>query len=124
MKPRPAAPESALDLGSVARDGGVLALAGGSPGPARGEGGGQWTEGFARANTLPRGARGVMLAVLAAGLCAGAAVTMVLAMLGASSSSATRVRVPALARVARLAAPFMLSAFVPGLLTPGAWTDP
>ena len=126
MKPRPPAPESALGLGSVVRDGGVLALAGGSLGLAIVQVVGQWTEGFARSNVLPRGARGVMLAVLAAGVCAGAAVAMVLAMLGASSPSvpATKLRVPALSRVARLAAPFMLSAFVPGLLTPGAWTDP
>jgi hypothetical protein len=124
MNPRPSPPAAALDLTSVVRDGGVLALAGGSIALALLQVRGTWTDAFERSNTLPHGQRGVFLAALAVGVSVGATVAMVLSMLGASSRVQSRVRVPSLSRVARLLAPFMLSAFVPGLLREGAWTDP
>src|SRR3954462_200938 len=111
MNPRPSPPAAALDLASVVRDGGVLALAGGSIALALLQVRGTWTEAFALSNTLPHGQRGVFLAALAGGVCVGVAAAMVLSMLGSSSRVRSRVRVPSLSRVARLTAPLMLSAF-------------
>src|SRR4051794_41836224 len=88
MNPRPSPPPAALDLASVVRDGGILALAGGSIALALLQVKGTWTEAFARSNTLPHGQRGVFLAALAVGVCAGVAVAVGLSMLGASSRRA------------------------------------
>jgi len=119
MNPRPRAPASVVDLSELARSGGLLALAGGSVGLAVQQLHGRWVDGFARANTLPRGFRNVLLASLAVGLLVGLIATAIL-WLGDRSRFGT----PRLPRAARLAAPLVLAAFVPGLMRPDAWVEP
>ncbi|HEY4187287.1 MAG TPA: DUF2079 domain-containing protein [Polyangia bacterium] len=119
MNPRPQAPASVVDLAELARSGGLLVLAGGSVALALAQLRGRWVDAFTRANQLPHGQRGVLLAALAAGIALGAVVVMALCAL-----DARRGGTPRLPRVSRLAAPLVLAAFAPGLLRPDAWTDP
>ena len=119
MKPRPHAPASVVDLAELARSGGLLALAGGSVALALQQVRGKWVDAFARANTLPRGHRNVLLVSLLLGVTLGLGVTLLL-WLGGRDRPGT----PRLSRTARLAAPLVLAAFVPGLLRPDAWTEP
>jgi len=119
MNPRPRAPASVVDLSELARSGGTLALAGGSLALALLQVRGRWVDAFARANTLPKGLRNVLLIALAIGVAGGLAATLVL-----WATERNGAGTPRLARVARLAAPLVLAAFVPGLLRPDAWTDP
>ena len=119
MNPRPRAPASVVDLSELARSGGLLALAGGSTALALQQLHGKWVDGFARANTLPRGFRNVLLVSLAIGVLVGLGAALLL-WLGGRDRPGT----PRLSRAARLSAPLLLAAFVPGLLRPEAWTDP
>jgi len=119
MNPRPRAPASVVDVSELARSGGLLALAGGSVGLAIPQLHGRWVDAFAHANTLPRGVRSVLLGALALGVFVGV-VTAVLLWLGGRDRPGT----PRLSRAARLSAPLVLAAFVPGLMRPDAWVEP
>lgn len=81
-----------------------------------------WTPGFVTSNLLTTKIRNRLLIVLAAGIVTGLGATATL-LVGWRARATWPQRLERLSRAARLAAPLMLAALLPGLLR-GAYTDP